>query len=153
MEFFNTLSPSTLWLIVAVVCIIIEIGVVSTLAFFFAALSAVIVGALIEFGHIDATSFVKQGGIFLGLSFVLMAILWKPLKTWKSKSKGGGYKNMVGGLATVKSPGLEKGKMGNVTWSGAPMRAKLADDAPTESYDADDSVTIVDVKGNVLIVK
>ncbi len=153
MEYIETLSPSILWLIVAMVCIIIEISVINTLAFFFAALSAVIVGALLEFGHLDPDSFAAQGGIFLGLSFVLMALLWKPLKSWKTKSKNGGYSNMLGDEVKVKAPGLVKGKMGNVLWSGAPMRARLSENADTDRYEADDTATICEVQGNVLIVE
>lgn len=153
MTFIETLSPSTLWLIVALVCIIIEIGVVNTLAFFFAALSAVIVGALVEFGYVDVASFAKQGGAFLGISFVLMTLLWKPLKRWKTCKTQDGYTNMVGDEVTVKSPGLEKGKMGNVIWSGAPMRARLSENADVERYETDDTATIIEVNGNVLIVE
>ena len=152
----ETIDISVIWLIVAIVCIIIELGVVSTLAFFFAAFAAVMVGLLVEYGGIDSDEYVTQIGIFLGLTFLTMAFLWKPLKRWKSKGADGkesGYQNMVGDRVIVGDEGLKKGFQSQVSWSGTHMHAQLADDADVAQLDAGATAHIVAVEGNLLIVR
>ncbi len=151
--FIDSLTPATWWLVVAIGCIIIELFVVSTLAFFFAATAAVVVGILIETSTIASDDLTVQLAAFFGLTFVFGIALWKPIKKWRTDPKNAkSYNNMVGGSVTIGPGDLTRGKTGSATWSGATMRAKLADDAETDTLKEGDTATIADVLGNVLIV-
>lgn len=144
----NPGSITTMWLIAGTICFFLEAMAIPGVGFLFAGFAALTVGGLLAGGLLDAANVLTQLGVFFIATAVWAAALWKPLKRLQSKNE---YQNIVGGTAIVDSEPLEKGKTGQVKWSGTVMRARLAEDA-TDSIPAGNEVKILSVKGNVLTV-
>ncbi len=141
------------WLIAGALLLAIEAFGVPGIGFLFAGLAAVVVGVLIHLGVIDETNQVAQFAAFFAITAAFAALLWKKLKEWRTNpSSSDSYSNMVGDTAIVSGGGLQKGKQGQVSWSGTTMTAEIADDAGAEMLEDATVVTIVAVKGNKLIV-
>ena len=78
-----------------------------------------------------------------------------PLKKFVyGKKKGNrinqGYFDLVGNQVTVFNQSIEPGKIGQVSWSGTIMNAKLAD-SEKEQRKPGDVLYVLEVKGNILI--
>ena len=78
--------------------------------------------------------------------------MWKPLQKWKLGKVKQPYHNIVGQTAIVAANGLSKESGGEVTWSGAIMKAKLAENEHSRHVEAGAQVVIQDIIGNTLIV-
>jgi hypothetical protein len=68
-------------------------------------------------------------------------------------SGGSGYSDMVGDMAVVYGEPLEKGKRGQVKWSGAIMNCEIAPQESTEKILPGTDVTISEVSKGILLVK
>lgn len=148
------LEPAHWWLLAGALCLALEAFGVPGIGFLFAGLAAIIVGILTHFHIIGDSSIALQFGVFFGLTGVLAVLLWKKLKQGKfGPRKSGDYSNIIGDMATVGRDGLRRGMIGQVSWSGTTMMAELAADALTDHCLEGEMVTIVEVKGNKLIVK
>lgn len=146
------MTPSVLWLIAGVILCAAEVVIGPGIGLFFAGLAALCVGMLVEGGAVDAANHLAQFAWFFALTVAWAAVLWKPLQRFRSKTKSGGYRHMIGETAVVAGEGLIKGREGQVTWSGTIMKAELSADA-AESVAAGMKVTIVDMQGAKLIVR
>lgn len=149
-EFFS--NPAYLWLVAGAALVCFEIFAFPGIGFIFAGLAALVVGVVVQFGVIS--SFIGQWAAFFILTALWAALLWKPIKNFLKKPSGGvTYQNMIGSVAVVAAPGLEKGKKGQVRWSGTTMNAVLDEHGAQEKVAAGADVEIVAIAGNVLTVR
>lgn len=141
---------SSIWLAVGVFLIIFEVFVSPGIGFIFAGLGAVTVGGFLLAGWIETASY--QFILFFLSTGIWAVCLWKPLK----KIMGGdesGFDDMVGDIAVVYDAPLEKGKMGQVKWSGAIMKCSLHEDADgSKKIEPGTELVIKEVRKGVLIV-
>ena len=150
MDISPTLVPY-LWLIAGALFLLMEAMGVSGIGFLFAGLAALVVGVLVEYGVTEPYG-IGQFAWFCALGIFWAIVLWKPIQTVAKRKNSPGYSNMVGDRATVLAPGLEKGKVGRVQWSGTHMDARIDDLAPVTRIDAGTAVIIKAVSGNTLTV-
>lgn len=149
MEFFN--DPSAVWLTIGVVTIIIEFFVAPGLGFVFAGLGALVTGALLQLGLIEATS--AQLVSFAVATSLWALLLWKPLKSALAKKAiGKGESHIIGTDAIVAKEGVDKNK-GQAKWSGAIMNAKLAADSKETKLTQGQVAEVVALDGSTLILK
>ncbi len=144
-------NPMISWLVVGVVFFALEMLGVPGVGFLFAGLGALTVGGALDFALIPADDFLLQLLVFLASSALWAAILWKPLKKWKSGKHKQPYNNIVGQTAVVGDGGVNK-LGGEVKWSGTIMKARLCDKCSVESLQAGAQVTITEINGNTLTV-
>lgn len=140
---------SVYWLVAGAVLLALEAFGIPGIGFLFAGIAAILVGALVELTLIDPFNIVTQFGVF-GLATVLFAaLLWKKLKSWRVNPNAPHYHNMVGTEAVVTQE-LINDAIGQVHWSGALMRARLA--GKSGSVTVGSTVTVHEVDGNILLV-
>jgi membrane protein implicated in regulation of membrane protease activity len=150
-EFLSGLHPSSIWLIAGALLIILEIALFPGIGFLFAGLGAISVAAVLIAGWIDSLS--AQLIVFFLATGFWTAILWKPLKKF-IVGKGSGFDDMVGSTAVVFGQSIEKGKMGEVKWSGTIMKCQLDPGAEAlEMIDPETEVIITGVSRGVLIIR
>jgi len=150
-EFFSSLSPSSIWLLVGALLIIIEIVVFSGIGFLFTGLGAITVGAGLIIGWVDSLS--AQFIIFFLSTAFWTAILWMPLKKFIA-GKESGFDDMVGSTAVVFEQSIGKGKMGQVKWSGAIMKCQFDPETEgPESVAPETEVIITAVSKGILIIR
>ncbi len=150
-EFISSLSPSSIWLFVGALLIIIEIVVFPGIGFLFTGLGAITVGAGLILGWVDSLS--AQLILFFLATAFWTAILWMPLKKFIA-GKESGFDDMVGSTAVVFGQSIEKGKIGQVKWSGTIMKCQL--DPKTEEPERvapETEVIITAVSKGILIVR
>lgn len=140
---------SVYWLLAGAVLLALEAFGIPGIGFLFAGIAAILVGGLVELGLIDPLATVTQFGVF-GLATVLFAILlWNKMKNWRMNPSAPHYHNMVGTEAVVTQE-LINDATGEVRWSGALMRARLAD--KSGSITVGTTVIVREVDGNILLV-
>ncbi len=140
---------SVYWLLAGAVLLALEAFGLPGIGFLFAGIAAILTGALVETGLVDPFATVTQFGVF-GLATVLFAaLLWNKLKSWRVNPDAPHYHNMIGTEATVTQE-LINDANGEVRWSGALMRARLADKVGVAV--AGSTVIIRAMDGNVLLV-
>lgn len=145
------MTPSHLWLLTGVLLIVFEAFGLSGIGLSFAGLGALTAGGLIEAGAIAEGATVTQFAVCVISAAIWALLLWNALK--KFKKHGSRYSNIIGDTAYVGSSGLQKGIVGEVTWSGTIMRAELAKHSPVAVLEAGAQVTIVELIGAKLVVK
>ena len=145
------LTP-TIWLILGIIFIIIEVSAIPGIGFLFAGLSAISLGGFITFGFINGATQLDQIAYFFFLTAIWWVVLWKPLKGLV-KNKGGDYKNLSDAQGVVEEDGgLLAGKVGNVKWSGAVMRARIRPGSSLEKIEKGETVWIHEQKDGILLV-
>jgi membrane protein implicated in regulation of membrane protease activity len=150
-DFLSGINPSSIWLIAGVLLIILEIALFPGIGFLFAGLGAISVAAGLIAGWIDSLS--AQFILFFLATGFWTAILWRPLKKF-IKGKGSGFDDMVGSTAVVFGQSIEKGKMGEVKWSGTIMKCQLDTGAEgLERIDPETEVIITGVSKGVLMIR
>lgn len=146
------LNITYIWLLVGVVCLLIEAFGFPGTGLMFAGLGALTSGSLLYFSLLLESDTQTQFIVFFVATAAWAALLWKPIQKLRLSDKSQGYNNMIGDIAYVGSDGLTRHK-GEVTWSGTIMRARLADNAGVDHLDAGTAVEIVAVAGATLMVK
>lgn len=143
------ISAVEIWLILGIIFIIIEFSKIPGIGFLFLGLGALTTSALIS-SYPEITDY--QIATFGLVSFAWFLVLWWPLKKFVyGKRKGNkGYFDLVGNQVTVLNRNIEPGKIGQVSWSGTIMNAKLID-SEKEHVNPGDVLYVLEVKGNVLI--
>lgn len=140
-----------LWLIAGLVLCALELMVAGTgIGMLFAGLAGITTGIVVYFEWVEATNLFGQLAWFFGTTCLWAALLWKPMKNIRMQ-KSQGYSDMVGTQAIVGPAGLIPGKVAEVRWSGANMRARLADHI-VEALPANADVTVVAMENGVLVV-
>ncbi|MGH6836499.1 MAG: NfeD family protein [Methylocella sp.] len=143
------------WLGLGAFLIVFEAITTPGLGLFLAGIGALCTCLLVKAGIADERALGAQVAWFFGLTTFWTAVLWKPLLKFRMSSKhkdGIELNNMVGGTATVGKDGLERGQIGQVTWSGTLMNAELEASALVESLPAGALVVIKSVSGTTLTV-
>lgn len=141
-----------IWLLIGVIFIIIEFSKIPGIGFLFLGLGSLTTSALIS-SYSEITDY--QIATFGLVSFAWFLVLWWPLKKFVySKKKGNsinqGYFDLVGNQVTVFNQSIEPGKIGQVSWSGTIMNAKLSN-SEKEQGKPGDVLYVLEVKGNILI--
>lgn len=140
------------WAILGSILVLIEITMLPAIGFLFAGLGAITLGGLVSYGLVSAqTSIFIQISYFFALTIVWTIVLWVPIQ--RLRKGGGKYNDMIGSTGVVEGVGLERGKTGKVRWSGAVMKARLAENTNMDSLKHGDEVTVIGVKGNMLYVQ
>lgn len=140
---------SVYWLLAGAALLALEAFGIPGIGFFFAGLAAILVGTLVETGLVEADATILQCGVFFVLTAVMAVLLWNKLKSWRVNPGAPQYSNIAGTEATV-TRDLLGDSIGEVRWSGALMRARLADKAGTAV--AGSTVIVREADGNVLLV-
>ena len=86
-------------------------------------------------------------------SFIWFLLLWWPLKRFlygNSGSQGRDYFNIVGNEVEVSVEEIKPGGMGNVTWSGTLMNARLISSEESAAQ-VGERLYVHEVKGNILV--
>lgn len=150
-DFLSGMNPSSVWLLIGAFLIIVELALVPGIGFLFAGLGAISVGAVYITGGIHSLS--AQFILFFLATAFWTAILWKPLKSFMA-GKGSGFDDMVGGTAIVFGRPIEKGKMGEVKWSGTIMKCQFDPVAEgLATVDPETEVIITGVSKGILIIR
>ena len=150
-DLFSGINSGSIWLIVGAILIILEIVLFPGIGFLFAGLGAISVGAGLITGWID--SLPAQFILFFLSTAFWTAILWKPLKNF-IEGKESGFDDMVGSTAVVFGQSIEKGKMGEVKWSGTIMKCQFDPGAEgLEMIDPETEVIITGVSKGILIIR
>ncbi|MDH5636895.1 MAG: hypothetical protein OEZ04_00220 [Nitrospinota bacterium] len=142
-------SAVTLWLIAGAVLVAVEVFVMPTMVLAFAGFGAITTGVTLHFGMVETIP--NQIAVFFATTIAWALVLWIPLKGWYGPD-GGGYKDMVGHVATVGDKDLEKGVKGEVTWSGSIWNARLSPDCQLDKVESGKDVMILKVENGILIV-
>lgn len=139
-----------IWVLSGVALISIEVFMVPGIGFLFAGLGAISVGIALMAGLF--ISFTAQVTWFFCLTAIWAAVLWWPLRR-AYRRPDSGYADMVGDIATVGPDGLQKGKLGQVRWSGTIMNCRLDEGCDQEKLNPETEVKILKVSDGILIVK
>ena len=142
-------SAATLWMIAGAILFAAEVFVIPTMILAFVGFGAVTTGVLLWAGVVETIPY--QMAVFFGATTVWTAILWLPLKGMYGPG-GGGYNDLVGQTAIIGEKGLEKGKTGEVTWSGSLWNARLSPECGVDRVEGGKEVAIEKVQTGVLIV-
>ncbi len=148
-EYLSNLNTSSIWLTIGAFLIFLEIVVFSGIGLLFAGLAAICVGAALIPGWIESQS--EQFILFFFASAFWTAVLWKPLKKFIA-GKESGFDDMVGSTTVVYGEPIEKGKMGQVKWSGAIMKCQFEPETETIKIIAPDTEAIISRISNGLII-
>ncbi len=150
-DFSSGINPSSIWLIIGVLLIILEIVLFPGIGFLFAGLGAISVGAALVAGWIDSLS--AQFILFFLATAFWTSILWKPLQKFIA-GKESGFDDMVGSTAVVFGQSIGKGKMGKVKWSGTIMKCQFDPEAEgLEMIAPETEVIITAVSKGILIIR
>jgi len=142
-------SAMTLWLIAGALLFAVEVFIFPTMILVFIGCGAITTGVLMWLGIVETITY-QLAAFFSGTSLWAL-VLWAPLKSMYGPG-GGGYEDIVGHTATVSLEGLQKGKKGEVFWSGATWNARLDPEGGVEKIDGGAEVKILRVDTGVLIV-
>lgn len=146
---------SIYWLIAGAIMLAFEAFGFPGIGFLFGGAGAIVTGILVELGAIGAGDYLLQGAVFLLATTLFALLLWNKVKSWRLDPDAKTYSNMVGKEAEVLEP--VSWQSGTVRWSGTLMQARLPRDeaissASAPALAAGTRVTIVEVRGNILVV-
>ncbi|MFY9589685.1 NfeD family protein [Rickettsia endosymbiont of Halotydeus destructor] len=145
---FN-ISLTELWLIIGVICFIIEFFATPNIGFLFFGFGALSNTIII---HNYPILLKEQITIFGLISLLWFIILWRPLKKYfyrNSNTKETNYSDMINKEVEVYSSIISSREIGQVKWSGVVMNALLEQNQ--QEAKAGDRIFIVKVQGNILI--
>ncbi len=146
----DAFAPHTLWFIVGIVLIVVEVFLVPGAGILFAGVGAITVGGALIAGWTHAID--NQFILFFLFTGIWAALLWKPLKSLMN-SEDSGYSDFIGEIAIVYGEPLEKNKKGQLKWSGTIMNCEIAPEESSRKILPDAEVIIVGVSKGILLVK
>lgn len=147
------LSPRYFWLIIAAFFLALEAFGVIGVGMMFGGLAALLVGILIEFGLINEAEIITQMAVWFGITALCAALLYKPMKRWRTTSSSGQqYDNIVGDNAIVTESAITRDMQGKVKWSGTVMNAAIDAHSSVDHFDEGQIVKVSDVKGNLFLI-
>lgn len=150
--------PEVVWMCIGALFLIIEVTIIPGIGFVFAGLGALTLAGLITFKILPEENTIykdvyAQLAYMLAFTTVWAALLWMPLKKLQEKRHAVKYQDYIGQTAFVGPVRLMKDRTGTIKWSGANMRARLAEDASVKEVPPFEEVTIVAMKSGTFIVK
>ncbi len=147
------LAPKYFWLALAALFLALEAFGVMGVGLMFGGLAALLVGILIEFSVIGENQIVTQLAVWFGITALCAALLYKPMKRWRTTSKSGQhYDNIVGDTAIVTDGDLSRDAQGKVKWSGTVMNASIDPQASIDRFEDGQTVKVSEVRGNTFLV-
>lgn len=157
MEFFTN-NVTLSYFLAGAVLMLLEALLFPGVGCLYAGLAAITTGALLQFNILDVTDYSTQVAVFFTAVFLWAAILWVPLKNFQKQKNGGKFNSaessdIVGQQAVVYSRTLNKGEIGEAKFSGTIMRAKISENSSNHSFKSGDTVDIIGIEGNVLIIR
>lgn len=137
-----------IWLIIGIICLVIEFFAVLSIGFLFLGLGALSNTPVVYNYDINLQNQITIFGI---LSLIWFSILYLPLKkyVYSTTAKAENYSDMVGKAVEVHSSTISSHTIGQVKWSGVIMNAYLAPNE--EEAKTGDQLFIIEVKGNILV--
>ncbi|WP_041405227.1 NfeD family protein [Rickettsia canadensis] len=138
-----------IWLIIGIICVVIEFFTVPSIGFLFLGLGA-LSNTLVVYNY--DINLQNQIMIFGILSLIWFSILYLPLKkyVYSTTAKAENYSDMVGKTVEVHSSTISSHTIvRQVKWSGVIMNAYLAPNE--EEAKTGDQLFIIKVKGNILV--
>lgn len=142
-----------LWLMGGAVLIALEVFGIPGIGLLFAGLAATLVGTLLQFHVLGLDDFTLQFAIWFLTTALIAALLWHPLKRWRSPKTGTQeYSNIIGDHATICDGDLVRGSIGHVRWSGTTMLAEIDPIADALKIAEGTAVQITNLRGNKLSV-
>ncbi|AAU03725.1 rickettsial conserved hypothetical protein [Rickettsia typhi str. Wilmington] len=142
-------SLNEIWLIIGIICILVECYIVQNIGFLFLGLGA-LSNSLVVYNN-PLVTLINQITFFGVFSLLWFCILYFPLKKYiyNKTNRTQNYSDMIGKTVEVYSPTVSANTIGQVKWSGTIMNAYLA---PNEiDAKAGEQLFITRVKGNILI--
>ncbi|MCB2081837.1 MAG: hypothetical protein H6908_00355 [Hyphomicrobiales bacterium] len=155
---YATTNPEIFWLVVAGVCLVVEVFFIPAIGFLFAGFAALTLGGMLAFKYFDDSAAVyhdlyTQIAWFFGLTVSWAILLWYPLKRMQKSQAEHRFNDMVGTTAFVGPEPLIKGKTGTIRWSGTTMRGRLDPEYSGETVEAFTELNVVNVNSNIIIVR
>ncbi|NET71329.1 MAG: hypothetical protein F6K62_10490 [Sphaerospermopsis sp. SIO1G2] len=151
---FSDISPTYIWLLLTAMFLTLEAIGISGVGMVFGGIAAFILAIMVEMGLVKSDALLTQSALWFGLTVMIAALLFRPLKRWRTDpSSTDKFENMIGNTAKVAAGGLMLGKPGKVYWSGTLMNAQISPNSEKEAFMEGDMVEIEYVRGNQLIVK
>ncbi|MFT6071716.1 MAG: hypothetical protein ACJARD_001138 [Alphaproteobacteria bacterium] len=138
------MSDIVIWSILGMVLMMLEIFGIQGIGVLFTGFSAITVSLLIYINPDLNSNIGLQLLYFFIFTAIWSAILWVPLKKFINYGDSGDYSNIIGTYANV-SKDMEKGKVGEIIWSGTKVRAMIADENTKDQISAETSVKITSV--------
>lgn len=147
------ITISITWLIVGFIFVAIEVFGIPSAGFLFGGLAAILMAILIEGNIIAGENLPLTLGIWFFITAVIGAFLWSPIKKWRTTKHSATTTNngMIGDRAVILTKDLNPNELGNASWSGTIMNARL-DSSVTHPIAVGTECTIVRVEGNTLIL-
>jgi len=148
------ITPSMLWLLFGVALIILEFSQVPGIGFLFLGLGGISTSIITNYWQEE--TLLTQFAYFGIASLAWFMLLWYPLKTFLSSNKNKLLRDtfdIVGSDVVVINKDIKTGTIGQVSWCGTTMNAKLAENAANNTAKVGDTLIVQEVKGNVLICK
>lgn len=142
---------SSFWVFVGIALILLEVSLLPGVGFLFAGLGALTLAAMMVFELFISTGWTQNIAYFFFFTTIWAVVLWVPLKRALKSDPANEYKNMIGTYAEAEGV-LEEGKIGNVKWSGAIMRARIVSGSSTKEVSAGETVWVHANKNGILHV-
>jgi membrane protein implicated in regulation of membrane protease activity len=150
---FLPIAPRYFWLLIAAFFLMLEAFGVIGVGMMFGGIAALIVGILIEFGVIDEVEMITQTAVWFGFTSLSAALLYKPMKRWRTTSSSGQhYDNIIGDSAKVVEDEIIRGTEGKVSWSGTVMNASIDPQCSVDSFAVGQTVKVCEVRGNLFLI-
>lgn len=148
---FIDIGPVEIWLVLGVICILIEFSAISGIGFLFAGFGA-LTNAILIYNFPESKDYqIISFGI---LSLLWFLLLWWPLKIYvygRGNNKNlQNYFDIVGSSVKVVGQPLTPDVPGQVEWSGTILNARLANEEKS-SAEIGDVLYVQRVQGNLLI--
>lgn len=140
-----------IWLALGIIFILLEFTTIPGIGLLFVGIGALTCSLILH----KYPYLIPYQVTIVGLtSFTWFLILWWPLKRFlygnsQSNRYGKDYFDIVGTEVEVSVEEIKPGGMGNVTWSGTLMNARLA--ANEAAAQVGERLYVHEVKGNILI--
>jgi membrane protein implicated in regulation of membrane protease activity len=145
------ITPSILWLSFGIFLIILEFSQLPGIGFLFLGFGAITTAIIAN--YLQAENILIQFAYFGILSITWFALLWYPMKKFIYQNDNIHPResfDIVGSRVTVIKNDIKAGSLGQVLWSGTVMNARLVGTINNDIAKVDDTLIVMEVKGNTL---
>jgi membrane protein implicated in regulation of membrane protease activity len=145
------LSSTEIWLLIGIILIILEFTQLPGIGFLFLGFGAISASVITNYWQ-NETELVQFA--YFGISSLLWFILlWYPMKAFLSKDKNKLSRDtfdIIGSQVIVENKDIKANELGQVSWCGTILNAKLIGRSNRDIAKIGDTLIIIEVKGNVL---